>query len=169
MQFQNHNDYLLYQKIYPLLLNIKVKSDSISMFCPFCQIDGCKTSDKRWSQSQRKGYIIHNHSKGYDYAIFYCHNTNCRSHSLSQGSGGISLSVLADHVLGTAQRSPAVSLGSHPCMGTGSKSSSHTGRNSTDPAVIVLPPSNRNQQSGLGAALDRKVKNRKSRHRNQYL
>jgi len=169
MQFQNHNDKLLYQSIHPRLVNVKTNPSSIAIFCPFCQLDAINSGEKRWSPSQRKGYIIHNHSKGYDHAIYYCHNTNCSSRSLSQGSGGIPLRVLADHVLGTAPKTCSKGLGSHPCTKVRPKPMGPPVHGSTGPAVTVLPPSNRNQQSGLGAALDRKVKDRKNRHRNQYL
>ena len=166
MQFKNYNDEQIFQQIFPLLVNIKNNVDSISMFCPFCQMDGCRTSGKKWSPSERKGYIIQNQSKGYDHATFYCQIQLCPSRTLSTGKGGISLQVLADHLRGTSSNTDANGPGANVQMENGVKGKVHPFCRSSETRVTVLPPSTRNQQSGLGAALDRKVTERKNRHRN---
>ena len=168
MQFANERDRELFEKIESRLINTKYDLDSISMFCPFCQIGGSRKNSKKWSPSQRKGYILNNHSKGYDFAVFYCHNSQCDSRILSRGSGGLSLEVFANYILGQQigthrKSSSLVEVTSE----TQKRKSSDHQRNMRS-KIQVLPPSNRNQQSGLGAALDRKVKTRKNSRRNLY-
>jgi len=168
MKFKNYNDEQIFRQISHLLVNVENKENSIAMFCPFCQMDGCRTSGKRWSPSQRKGFIIQNQSKGYDHATFYCQIELCPSRSLSTGKGGISLQVLADHLRGTSSNTDVNGPGANVQMENGVKGEVHPFCRSSEPRVTVLPPSTRNQQSGLGAALDRKVKERKNQHRNHY-
>jgi len=168
MQFKNYIDEQIFRRISHLLVNVENKENSIAMFCPFCQMDGCRTSGKRWSPSQRKGFIIQNQSKGYDHATFYCQIELCPSRSLSTGKGGISLQVLADHLRGTSSNTDVNGPGANVQMENGVKGEVHPFCRSSEPRVTVLPPSTRNQQSGLGAALDRKVKERKNQHRNHY-
>ena len=169
MQFKNYNDELVFHKIKSFLVNTEYKEDAIGMFCPFCQVGSLKTCGKKWSVSQRKGYILQDDSKGYDHAVFFCHNTLCSSRSLSTGKGGISLQVLADHLLGHSHQTNVSCTGAKVQKENGVKGKVHPVCRSSETRVTVLPPSNRNQQSGLGAALDRKVRERKNRHRNHYL
>lgn len=164
MQFNNDKDREIFERILPVLVNTKDNLTSVSMFCPFCQIGEVRKNSKKWSPSQRKGYVLNNQSKGYDFAVFYCHNDQCRSRILSRGSGGLSLEVFADHILKNqvfhncnSGSSESVNSGDNVC-------NKLKNRKSKESRVTVLPPSNRNQQSGLGAALDRKLKSR-NRHR----
>ena len=60
MQFNNDKDRENFEKILPALENIKDNLASVSMFCPFCQIGGVRKNPKKWSPSQRKGYILNN-------------------------------------------------------------------------------------------------------------
>lgn len=99
MKFTNERDRELFEKIQSHLINTKDELNSIAMFCPFCQIGGTRKKSKKWSPSQRKGYILSNQSKGYDFAVFYCHNRECESRVLSRGSGGLSLEVFANYIL----------------------------------------------------------------------
>ncbi len=168
MQFANERDRELFEKIKSSLINTKDDLDSISMFCPFCQIGGSRKNSKKWSPSQRKGYILNNHSKGYDFAVFYCHNSQCDSRILSRGSGGLSLEVFANYVLGQQ-------IGTHRKSSSSVEVTSRTQerkrpdhQKNMRSKIQILPPSNRNQQSGLGAALDRKVKSGKNSRRNLY-
>ena len=168
MKFKNYNDQEIFQQISHLLVNTKNNGDSIAMFCPFCQMNGCRTSRKKWYPSERKGYIIQNKGKGYDYATFYCHIDLCPSRNLSTGKGGISLQVLADHLRGTSPKIDATGPGAKVQKENCIKGKVHPICRSSETRVTVLPPSTRNQQSGSGASLDRKVKERKNRHRNPY-
>ena len=164
MQFNNDHDRKIFEKVLPALVNAKDNLNSVSMFCPFCQIGGVRKNSKKWSPSQRKGYILNNQSKGYDFAVFYCHNDQCESRNLSHGSGGLSLEVFADYILNHQiyHRHNDASSDRVISKEKGSKKSKN--QKPAESRVTVLPPSNRNQQSGLGAALDRKLKNR-NRHR----
>jgi len=164
MQFNNDKDREIFEKVLPVLVNTKDNLTSVSMFCPFCQIGGVRKNSKKWSPSQRKGYILNHQSKGYDFAVFYCHNDRCESRNLSHGSGGLSLEIFADYIFKNqvcSHRNPA----SSDSVNSGDKvCKKPKNQKSTESRITVLPPSNRNQQSGLGAALDRKLKN-KNRHR----
>lgn len=168
MQFKKYNDEHVFRKIEQVLVNTDYRKDSIAMFCPFCQMNGVKTDGKKWSPSQRKGYILQENSKGYDHAVFYCHNTLCKSKPLSTGKGGVSLQVLADHLLGHSPSTDVNGPGAKVHKENSVKGKVHPVCKSSECRVTVLPPSNRNQQSGYGAALDRKVQKRKNRHPNEY-
>ena len=112
MQFNNDKDREIFEKIFPALMNTKDNLITVSMFCPFCQTGGLRKNSKKWSPSQRKGYILSNLSKGYDCAVFYCHNDQCESRNLSHGSGRLSLEVFADYILKNqvcSHRNPASS------------------------------------------------------------
>ena len=124
------------------------------MFCPFCQIGGSRKNSKKWSPSQRKGYILNNHSKGYDFAVFYCHNSQCDSRILSRGSGGLSLEVFANYVLGQQIGTHRKSLSSVEVTSETQERKRPDHQKNMRSKIQILPPSNRNQQSGLGAALD---------------
>jgi len=168
MKFANERDQELFEKIQSRLVNTKDDLDSIAMFCPFCQTGGTRKNSKKWSPSQRKGYILNNHSNGYEFAVFYCHNRECDSRVLSRGSGGLSLEVFANYVLGQLignhqNTSPSIPITSR----TQHRKRSDDG-NTTGCKVQILPSSNRNQQSGLGAALDRKVRDRKNSRKNPH-
>lgn len=168
MQFTNERDRELFEKIQSSLTNAKDDLDSISMFCPFCQVGGSRKNSRRWSPSQRKGYILNNHSKGYDFAVFYCHNSQCGSRTLSRGSGGLSLEVFANYVLGQQVGTYQKSSSSVEVTSETQQRKSPDHQKNMRSKIQVLPPSNRNQQSGLGAALDRKVRSRRNSHRNPY-
>ena len=141
-------------------MNTKDNLTSVSMFCPFCQSGGVRKNSEKWSPSQRKGYILSNQSKGYDFAVFYCHNDQCESRNLSHGSGGLSLEVFADYILKNQVCSGHMSASSGQGYSRGKKLNKQKNQKSAESRVTILPPSNRNQQSGLGAALDCKLKNR---------
>jgi len=164
MQFNNDKNREIFEKISPVLVNTKDNLTSVSMFCPFCQTGGVRKNSKKWSTSQRKGYILNNQSKGYEFAVFYCHNDQCESRNLSHGSGGLSLEVFAERVLRNQICSHRNSASSDPVNSKNKDCKNSKNQKSTGSRITVLPPSSRSQQSGLGAALDRKLKNR-NRHR----
>ena len=89
----------LFEKTLPVLANTKDNLTLVSMFCAFCQIGGVRMNSSKWSPSQRKGYLLNNQSKGFDFAVFYCHNDQCEPRALSHGSGGLSLEVFGERVL----------------------------------------------------------------------
>ena len=96
----------LLNQVLPHLINTLDKGSSIAMFCPFCQVNGFKSNGKKWSQSERKGFLLNNNKNGYHHCVFYCHIDNCPSHALSTGRGGVGLQVFADYVLDTHRCTP---------------------------------------------------------------
>lgn len=175
MNLTSTHEVQLLNQVLPHLINTLDKGSSIAMFCPFCQVNGFKSNGKKWSQSERKGFLLNNNKNGYHHCVFYCHIDNCPSHALSTGRGGVGLQVFADYVLDTHRCTPSKpkKLGAVKRMGSLNKNPENPVAetiqdNSKLKNVKVYPRPTRNQQNGLGAGLDRKIALRKNQRKNYW-
>lgn len=175
MHLTSSHEVQLLNQVLPHLVNAIDRGNSIAMFCPFCQVNGFKSNGKKWSQSERKGFLLNNNKNGYHHCIFYCHIDNCPSHALSTGGGGIGLQVFADYVLNKGHFIPSKpkKLDTVKRMGSLNKNPEkpvvERSQDVSKPKnVKVYPRPTRNQQNGLGAGLDRKIAARRNQRKNYW-
>lgn len=174
---QNYNQDRILDGIRPQLVNIKEKDNRISFFCPFCQSTGIKSNGKRWHPSRRKAYILMNQESGYEFYVFYCHNTNCKSKLLSTSiKGGLSLENFSRHILGgKAQKCNSASRCSvstertsipvtHPSRKPTGDSQSKRGESN----VTVLPRADRSHMAGKGGHIEQQLKQRREARKSYW-
>jgi hypothetical protein len=173
---QNYNQARILDGIRSQLVNIKEKDNCISFFCPFCQSTGIKSNGKRWCPSEGKACILMNQESGYEFYVFYCHNTNCQSRFLSTSmKGGLSLENFSRHILGDVpsqvtqaqhrpntvhSKNPSAKQSPHPSSG------GHSGQ--AGPKVQVFPRPTPAQQAGQGSSLAKKVAQRKEARKSYW-
>jgi hypothetical protein len=174
----NYSQVQLLAKTLPLLVNVKEGLNCISFSCPYCQTTNFKSNGKKWYPSQRKGCILKNEKHGYEFYVFFCHNTGCRSRALSTTwGGGISLDSFSEYILGTkgypaqtSQHKSVPSQGQAEATSNSKSVQNHSDskNNQGDSRIHVLPRSTRSQQAGLGGILDKKLKKRKESRRGYW-
>jgi len=139
------------------LANISVLDNGhIAHFCPFCQKNGIRVDGRKWSRSNRRGYILVEIDNLDAEPVFYCHNDHCPSRKLIAGRKTVPLDIYADFVMNQ------VSINTHPLSNSLRAEPSKEG----NPPVMVtkLPPATKSDLK-KGCQLDRQVAQRNSRQR----